>query len=52
MKTIAKIALGVVAGCAVATLVIHRRVIIAAVKGEPLPEPPAWHKGHPCLKKA
>ena len=41
-----------VAGCAVASLVVHRRVVAAVIKGEPLPEPPAWHKGHPFLKKA
>ena len=39
--------------CCLAYMVfVHRRVIIAAIKGEPLPEPPAWHKGHPFLKKA
>ena len=52
MKHLANIALGLVAGCAVASLVIHRRVIAAAIKGEPLPEPPAWHKAHPFMKKA
>ena len=52
MRTIANIALGVVVGCAVASLVVHRGVIAAMVKGEPLPEPPAWHaKWHPCIKK-
>ena len=52
MKHIANSALGLFAGCAVASLVVHRRVIAAVIKGEPLPEPPAWHKGHPFLKKA
>ena len=52
MKTIASVALGVVAGCAIASLIIHRRVIVAMVKGEPMPEPPAWHAGHPGCKKA
>ena len=52
MKHIANIALGLIAGCAVASLVVHRRVIAGVIKGEPLPEPPAWHKGHPFLKKA
>lgn len=53
MKHVANIALGLVAGCAVASLVVHRHVIVAIVKGEPLPEPPAWHaKWHPLLKKA
>ena len=48
MKSFATIALGLVTGCAIAFAVIHRRVIIAAIKGEPLPEPPASHKCHPC----
>ena len=52
MKHIANIALGLIAGCAVASLVVHRRVVAAVITGEPLPEPPAWHKGHPFLKKA
>ena len=51
MKTFAKVALGVAVGCVVACAVVHRRVIVAMVKGEPLPEPPAWHKGHPFVKK-
>lgn len=53
MKHLANIALGFVAGCAVASLVVHRHVIVALAKGGPLPEPPAWHaKWHPLLKKA
>lgn len=36
--------------CVIACAVVHRRVIAAMVKGDPLPEPPAWHKGHPCVK--
>lgn len=52
MRTIANVALGLVAGSAVAYLVIHRRVVIALVKGEAVPEPPAWHKKwHPFLSK-
>ena len=51
MKTFANVVLGVAVGCAVASLVIHRRVVAAIIKREPLPEPPAWHVGHPCLKK-
>ena len=51
MKKIACIALGAALGCAVVSAVAHRRVIAAMVKGEPLPEPPEWHKGHPFLKK-
>lgn len=51
MRTLANIALGIAAGSAVAYLVIHRRAIAAFVKGEPLPEPPAWHKKwHPAFK--
>lgn len=50
------ITIGIAAGCAVAGcvsawLIIHRRVIAATIKGDTLPEPPAWHKKHPCLKK-
>ena len=52
MRTIANVALGFVAGSAVACLVVHRRVGIALVKGEALPEPPAWHKKwHPFFTK-
>ncbi len=52
MKKVAFAALGIVVGCAVASAVVHRHVIVAMVKGEPLPEPPAWHKAfHPCLKE-
>ena len=54
MKKVVKkacfIALGVAAGCAVACLVVHRRVVVAAVKGQPLPELPAWHTWHGCCK--
>ena len=55
MEKAANVALGVAAGCivgcAVASLVIHRHVVSAVLKGEPLPEPPAWHKKwHPCFK--
>lgn len=32
-----------------ALLVIHRRVIAAAITGEDMPEPPEWHKEFfPC----
>ena len=51
MKTVVNVALGLMIGCAVVSLFVHRRVVAAALKGEPLPEPPAWHKGHPCLGK-
>ena len=49
-KTIAIVACGMVVGCAAVSLIAHRRVIAAMVKGEPLPEAPAWHKFHPMLK--
>ena len=52
MRHLANITLGLIAGCAVASLVIHRRVVAAIIKGEPIPEPPAWNKRHPFLKKA
>lgn len=52
MRTIANIALGCAVGSAVAYLVIHRRVVAAILKGDPIPKPPAWHKGfHPCFSK-
>lgn len=44
MKKVAKVALVVVAVGAVACAIAHRRVIVACVKGEALPEAPAWHK--------
>lgn len=53
LKVVGTIAVGAVIGCTVVSLVAHRRVIAAMVKGEPLPEPPEWHKSwHPCLKDA
>lgn len=51
MKTFANIAVGVVAGSMVTWLVIHRHAVAAVLQGKPLPEPPAWHIGHACLKK-
>lgn len=50
MRKAVRIALGVGAACMVACAVVHRRVIAAVLKGEEIPEPPAWHKGHPGLK--
>jgi len=50
MKTIANIALGVCVGSIACWLVIHRRAVAATIKGEPLPEQPAWHPKHPCCK--
>ena len=46
MKTFANIVLGVACGCLVASLVVHRRVVAAIVKGDPIPETPAWHTWH------
>ena len=52
MRTLATIALGLAVGSAVACLVVHRRVVVAIVKGEEIPEPPEWHKSfHPLLSK-
>ena len=50
MKKLLYAAAGIAVGSAVAWAFIHRRVIAASIKGEPLPEPPAWHKAHPCIK--
>lgn len=50
MKKALYVALGASAVYMVTWAIVHRRVIAAMVKGEPLPEPPAWHKGHPCAK--
>ena len=48
MCKVIKIALGVVAVSAIACAVVHRNVIAAMVKGDPMPEPPEWHKAwHP-----
>ena len=51
LKKVVKGALVVAAVGVVACAVVHRNVIIAVVKGEPLPEPPEWHK-HCGLHKA
>ena len=51
MKYIANIAVGICAGTVVCWAVIHRRAIIATVKGEPLPQQPSWHPGHGCCCK-
>ena len=49
MKTALKILVGCTVASTCAMLVIHRRVIAACIKGEPMPEPPAWHKKcFPC----
>ncbi len=37
--------------CLAILLIIHRRVISAAMTGAPMPEAPAWHKKFlPCCK--
>ena len=51
MKKVALVALGLAVGCATAHLVVHRRVVFAMIKGEPLPEPPEWHAWHTAYKK-
>lgn len=52
MKKLAYVALGTAIGCAAVSLFVHRRVIAAVVKGDPIPEPPEWHKKwHPCFNK-
>ncbi len=35
---------------AAACAIVHRRVIKAIAKGEPVPEPPAWHTWHKAVK--
>ncbi len=32
-------------------LILHRRVISAWITGEPMPEPPEWHKKFLCCGK-
>jgi hypothetical protein len=50
MKTFASVLIGAFVGCVVASAIVHRRVIAAAINGDPMPEPPEWHKNHPCFK--
>ena len=51
MRKAVKIALGIVVVGTVACAIAHRRVIVAMVKGDPLPALPEWHKAwHPCAK--
>ena len=51
MCKIARVALGVVVVSTVACAIVHRRVIVAMVKGTDMPELPEWHKAwHPCAK--
>ena len=52
MSSICKFACGLIVGGCIACAIDHRRVIVACVKGEPLPEPPEWHvKYHPGFAK-
>lgn len=44
MHSAAKIGMGIAIGMAVAWAFVHRRVIKTAIKGEPMPELPEWHK--------
>lgn len=51
MKKFAKIALGAIAVGTAVHLIVHRKVVTAVIKGDPIPEPPAWHKKwHPYFK--
>lgn len=53
LNRVAWCALGAMAVGTIACAVVHRRVIAAMVKGEPLPEVPEWHKSwHPCVKNS
>ena len=51
MKKAISITLGICAAGIVACAIVHRRVIKAMVKGEPLPEPPASHTWHKAAKQ-
>lgn len=42
-KIILIVIASVIASVSAAFLVIHRRVILAWIRGEELPEPPKWH---------
>ncbi|MBQ9003311.1 MAG: hypothetical protein IJ087_15790 [Eggerthellaceae bacterium] len=44
LKHVVKGALIVAAVSVVACAIVHRNVVIAAVKGTPMPEAPEWHK--------
>ena len=44
MNKLAKAAIFCTRAAFGALLVIHRRVIAAAITGEDMPEPPEWHK--------
>lgn len=52
MRKIAYFALGAFCACAAASIVVHRRVLVAAINGDPLPEPPEWHTWHKGCKKS
>ena len=50
MKNAVKALIECAVVCAGVFLIIHRRVFAACLTGEPMPEPPAWHKKClPCL---
>ena len=55
MKSFGLGALCLVGACTLGSMacwaIIHRRPIAAALKGEPLPEPPEWHTWHTACKK-
>ena len=49
MNNFAKATIILTGAACTALLVIHRRVIVAALTGEEMPEPPEWHKKcFPC----
>ena len=48
MKNTIKLLVELAAVACGVLLIIHRRVIAAAVTGEPMPEMPEWHKKFLC----
>ena len=44
MNSAMKAMIGCTAVACGALLVIHRRVLAAYINGDPMPEPPEWHK--------
>lgn len=52
MKNTVKALIQCAAVCTGVFLIIHRRVFTACLTGDPMPEPPEWHKKFlPCLSK-
>ena len=44
MKKVLKAIIACCAVCCGVMLIIHRNVIAACLTGDPMPEPPEWHK--------